>query len=194
MESSSALFGKRLWAFILDLFVLGLVMLAAQFTIPYVLPLFVWIAYKTVFECSAIQATPGKRAVGLIVTDLHGHRITLGASLVRTLVAFVSACTLFLIYFIALFTARNQALHDLLAGTVVVVGKPDADPFKAYGEEVTETFQNLRAAVSNAPPQSPAYLAEKEKLDLLEKLARLKAEGALTQEEFEARKKALLEK
>lgn len=188
------MFGKRLWAFILDLFVLGLVMLIAQFTIPFILPLFVWIAYKAIFECSAIQATPGKRAVGLVVTDLHGRRITLGASLVRTLVAFVSACTLFLVYFVALFTARNQTIHDLLAGTVVVVGKPDADPFKAYGQEVTETFQNFRAAVSNAPPASAAYLAEKEKLDLLEKLARLKAEGALTQEEFETRKKALLDK
>jgi uncharacterized RDD family membrane protein YckC len=194
MESSSALFGKRLWAFVLDLFVLGLVMLIAQFTIPYVLPLFVWIAYKTVFECSAIQATPGKRAVGLIVTDLHGHRITLGASLIRTLVAFVSVCTLFFIYAVALFTARNQTLHDLLAGTVVVNGKPEADPFKAYGQEVTETFQNLKTAVTSTPPESASYLAEKEKLHLLEKLGRLKTEGTLTQEEFEERKKAILEK
>jgi uncharacterized RDD family membrane protein YckC len=193
LQNALAPFGKRLWAFILDLFVLGIVMLMAQFTIPYILPFFVWVGYKAIFECSAIQATPGKRAVGLMVTDAHGNRITFGVSLLRTFVAFVSVSTGFLIYLVALFTPRRQSVHDLIASTLVVENKPEADPFKAWGDEVTVVYRQVKHALTNAPPQSAPYLAEKEKLELIEKLHQLKSQGALTVEEFEARKKAILQ-
>jgi uncharacterized RDD family membrane protein YckC/predicted DNA-binding WGR domain protein len=79
------------------------------------------IAYSVYFESSAWQATPGKRAMGLIVTDTHGKRISpmkafgrLAAKIgVSTM---ISSCIGFLT---ALFTEKKQTVHDLIAGTIV---------------------------------------------------------------------------
>ncbi len=47
------------------------------------------ILYFALFECSAWQATWGKRKVGLLVTDTHGKRLSLGRSLLRSVLKFV---------------------------------------------------------------------------------------------------------
>jgi uncharacterized RDD family membrane protein YckC len=78
------------------------------------------VVYYTLFEGSALQATPGKKALRLRVTDLAGRRISLGRAAVRQLAKLISGVTFYLGYVLAGFTPRRQALHDLLAGCLVV--------------------------------------------------------------------------
>ncbi len=78
------------------------------------------LAYAAGFESSRLQATPGKRLIGIKVTDLGGRRISLRRAVVRHLGQFLSAAVLMLGYVMAAFTQRRQALHDKLAGTLVV--------------------------------------------------------------------------
>lgn len=79
-----------------------------------------WLIYFGAFTASAWQATPGKRWFGIKVTDLSGRRIGIGRSLARVLASVLSWVALFAGYLLALLTPRRQALHDLMAGTVVV--------------------------------------------------------------------------
>ena len=76
--------------------------------------------YWSIFEASALQATPGKLAVGIRVTDLAGGRLGFGRALLRNVLKILSFLLLLIGYLMAAFTARKQALHDLLAGTLVV--------------------------------------------------------------------------
>lgn len=78
-----------------------------------------WI-YHAGLESSARQATPGKRALGIVVTDLAGNRISFGRATARHFAQWVSFLTLLIGYLIQPFTKRRQALHDLIAGTLVV--------------------------------------------------------------------------
>jgi uncharacterized RDD family membrane protein YckC/Tfp pilus assembly major pilin PilA len=85
--------------------------------------LLAWLAvslYYVLFESSSMQATPGKRAMDLKVTDLHGERIGFGRALGRMLGHILSFMTLSVGFAMAVFTDRRQTLHDKLAGTLVV--------------------------------------------------------------------------
>ena len=82
-----------------------------------------WLYYAA-SESSEHQATLGKRAFGLIVTDVDGQRISFARATGRFLGRSLSGLMLGLGYFFALFTERKQTLHDLLASTVVVQRQP----------------------------------------------------------------------
>jgi uncharacterized RDD family membrane protein YckC len=75
--------------------------------------------YYTLFEASIWQATPGKRILRLYVTDLRGQRLTLWRALLRNLARQISGF-LFIGYIIAGFTEKKQALHDFIAGSLVL--------------------------------------------------------------------------
>lgn len=77
-----------------------------------------WI-YEAALESSSRQATVGKMIFGLMVTDLEGNRISFGRATGRYFGKYVSGLTLFIGYIMAGFTERKQALHDMLAGTLV---------------------------------------------------------------------------
>jgi uncharacterized RDD family membrane protein YckC len=77
-----------------------------------------WLYWATM-ESSPWQATLGKRIFGLVVVDLTGKRISFARATGRYFAKVLSS--LFFIGFImAAFTARKQALHDMLASTLVV--------------------------------------------------------------------------
>ena len=77
-----------------------------------------WI-YEAAMESSSKQATVGKMALGLIVTDLEGQRISFLRATGRHFAKFISAMILFIGYIMAGVTERKQALHDMIAGTLV---------------------------------------------------------------------------
>jgi uncharacterized RDD family membrane protein YckC len=79
-----------------------------------------WAVYKVGLQCSEFQATVGKLAVGIKVTDRDGRRLTLLRSIGRFGGELISAASLSVGYVMAGFTRRRQALHDMLAGTLVV--------------------------------------------------------------------------
>jgi uncharacterized RDD family membrane protein YckC len=80
--------------------------------------------YYAIQESSAAQATFGKRALGIIVTDTQGRRVSFWRALGRYLAKILSTLIIFIGYVMVAFTARKQGLHDLLAGTLVMRGKP----------------------------------------------------------------------
>jgi len=71
-------------------------------------------------ESSSAQATLGKRALNLKVVDERGERIAFGRATFRFVGKIISGLILGIGFLLAGFTARKQALHDLLAGTFVV--------------------------------------------------------------------------
>lgn len=78
------------------------------------------VLYYAVLESSSSQATFGKQALGCKVVDLKGHRISFGRALGR-MIAKILSILIFLIGFImAGFTQKKQALHDMIAGTLVI--------------------------------------------------------------------------
>ena len=78
-----------------------------------------WFYYASC-EASPLQATPGKLALGLKVTDECGRRIGFGRASGRFFGKFLSGFILDIGYMLAGWTARKQALHDMLAGCCVV--------------------------------------------------------------------------
>lgn len=77
-------------------------------------------AYFALQESSAAQATLGKRALGLVVADVDGERISLARATGRWAAHGISNLTLLIGYVIQPFTGNKQALHDMIAGTVVM--------------------------------------------------------------------------
>jgi uncharacterized RDD family membrane protein YckC len=71
-------------------------------------------------ESSRWQGTLGKLAIGLKVTDADGGRISFLRALSRFVAHIVSNLTFGIGYLLNVFTSRQQALHDLIASTLVV--------------------------------------------------------------------------
>lgn len=78
--------------------------------------------YYSLLESSASQATPGKMAMGIRVVDYDGYRISFGRATGRYFARILSAMIFFAGYIIAGFTPKKQALHDIIAGTLVLNG------------------------------------------------------------------------
>ena len=72
--------------------------------------------YFAYFESSAKQATIGKGAMGLKVTDMNGQRLTFGKAFVRGIVRAILGG---IFWIVCAFTAKKQNLHDMIAGTLV---------------------------------------------------------------------------
>jgi uncharacterized RDD family membrane protein YckC len=58
--------------------------------------------------------------LGLKVTDLNGHRISVGRAAGRWFSKIISAMILAIGYIMVGFTEKKQGLHDMIAGTLVV--------------------------------------------------------------------------
>jgi uncharacterized RDD family membrane protein YckC len=77
------------------------------------------LVYYAAFEASPLRATPGKIIMQSYVGASDGGAITFARALGRNLAKIFSVITFGLGYLMAAFTGRKQALHDLIAGTVV---------------------------------------------------------------------------
>ena len=76
--------------------------------------------YSALMESSKLQGTLGKMALNIKVTDLELRRISFGRASGRFFGKILSKLILLIGYLMQPFTARRQALHDMLAGTLVV--------------------------------------------------------------------------
>ena len=81
---------------------------------------FAWL-YCALSESGTHAATPGKRLLGLEVRDRHGLPLGFARASGRFLARTLTLATLLLGWLLILVLPRRQALHDLVAGTVVVV-------------------------------------------------------------------------
>lgn len=78
-----------------------------------------WV-YFAYMESSPRQATFGKAALGLMVIDGGGHRISFLRATGRWLGKLISWATLGIGFYLIGFTERKQGLHDIIADTCVV--------------------------------------------------------------------------
>jgi uncharacterized RDD family membrane protein YckC len=77
--------------------------------------------YHALMESSEWQATLGKKALGLVVTDMAGQRVSFARSTGRHFGKIITNMVpVFIGYIMAGFTAKKQALHDMLAGCLVL--------------------------------------------------------------------------
>jgi uncharacterized RDD family membrane protein YckC len=76
--------------------------------------------YYTFLEASSTQGTIGKMMLRLKVADLDGRRIRWGRANARYFGRWLSGLPYCAGYLFPLFTARKQALHDLMARCVVL--------------------------------------------------------------------------
>src|SRR5206468_8762091 len=136
---------RRLGAYVLDLglfmaglvaFVVGLV-ICVTYAQAFMnsLPLFVsvgvllfpfiayWL-YQVMMLSSRRQATLGKLALGIFVTDHRGDRLHFGWATARHFAKVLSYLTLGIGFFIQRFTRNRQTLHDLIVSSVVLI-RPD---------------------------------------------------------------------
>jgi hypothetical protein len=86
---------------------------------------------------SSTRATFGQKWMGVqIVSDAYQH-VGLGKLIIRYVVSLFSSIILKIGYLFAIFTSKSQTLHDLAAGTIVVV-KVDEKQFSSQVEITTK--------------------------------------------------------
>jgi uncharacterized RDD family membrane protein YckC len=135
-------FWRRFAAYMLDWV---LVMLALQFVNPYfvkqlqALPFLdgftaqriaavaeMWVAvlviwsYYAGMESSPLRGTLGKLSIGLYVADETGQRISFGRATGRHVAKGLSGVILAIGFLMSGWTARKQALHDMISGCMVL--------------------------------------------------------------------------
>ena len=82
--------------------------------------LLTWL-YHALLESSEWQATLGKKVLGLVVTDMAGQRVSFGRSTGRHFAKIITNMVpAFIGYIMAGFTEKKQALHDMIAGCLVL--------------------------------------------------------------------------
>lgn len=94
----------------------------------WILAMCIQVLYFSFMESSKWQATIGKMALGLMVTDMNGVKLDFGKAFVRNICKIISNFTLLIGYIMAGFTDKKQALHDIIAGTLVVKKNSVASP------------------------------------------------------------------
>jgi uncharacterized RDD family membrane protein YckC len=121
-------FFRRFIASLIDILVILLSIIFIQFILGIMVGvffniavlLFVW-NYFAFQESSIRKGTVGKQAMNLIVTDLDGNRISFTQATKRLLGKFLAAIPFFAGFLLIFFTKRRQALHDILAKTLVLI-------------------------------------------------------------------------
>jgi uncharacterized RDD family membrane protein YckC len=113
-------FWKRFAAIIIDGIILGIINgILGRISTSYVSILTSWL-YYALCESSSAQATVGKIALGIKVTDLDGNKISFAQATGRYFAKIISGIILFMGFIMAGFTEKKQALHDMIANTLVV--------------------------------------------------------------------------
>ena len=101
----------------------GIFLIIGIFFMAATVSLMVTWLYHAFMESSEWQATLGKKVLGLVVTDMAGQRVSFGRSTGRHFAKIVTnlvSMGIGLGYLMAAFTEKKQALHDMIAGCLVL--------------------------------------------------------------------------
>jgi uncharacterized RDD family membrane protein YckC len=126
-------FWRRLAAYLIDTLLVGAVQFALALIVWIIAPtdfraqaniapvdFFLSWAYFSLLESSPAQATVGKIALGIYVTDRNGDPIDFKRASIRYWAKILSTLVLMLGWLMAAFTPGKRALHDYVAGTFVL--------------------------------------------------------------------------
>tara|TARA_B100000579_G_C22699538_1_gene789097 strand:- start:551 stop:970 length:420 start_codon:yes stop_codon:yes gene_type:complete len=136
---SYAGFWKRAASYLIDFIIFSILAMAVAFIIGFMLAandpyiddltleffgglvgaLSTWIYYAA-FESSTKQATPGKMALGIIVTDLEGNRISFGRASGRFFSKLISSLIIGIGFIMVAFTEKKQGLHDKMCECLII--------------------------------------------------------------------------
>jgi uncharacterized RDD family membrane protein YckC len=94
--------------------------LTAMFGVSWFIKQAIDILYHSFMESSKYQGSIGKLALGLIVVDLNGQKLDFSKAFIRNICKLISGFIFCIGYIIAGFTEKKQALHDIIAGTLVI--------------------------------------------------------------------------
>lgn len=136
-ESRYAGFWTRVAASLLDGIITGIIIILVSFIVGLLiggvlkstsgaaatgnfLSIIIGWLYYALLESSPKQATLGKQALGIYVTDLDGNQITFLKATLRYFAKILSTLILFIGYIMVAFTEKRQGLHDMIAGTLVL--------------------------------------------------------------------------
>ena len=124
------------------LFVFNIIIVAGGMNDPkvflimdYILGVIIHWLYFAVMESSPKQATFGKMALGIKVTDLNGNKIDFGTATGRYFGKIISAIILGIGFIMVAFTWRKQGLHDIMAGCLVVNNYPEIATYSTEHDE-----------------------------------------------------------
>lgn len=82
-----------------------------------------WLLHGPLMESSRRRATLGKEALGIVVTDVDGNRVSFASALGRNTAKIVSTIIYYAGFIMIAFTSKKQGLHDMMAGCLVVARK-----------------------------------------------------------------------
>ncbi|WP_175990784.1 RDD family protein [Bacillus sp. Marseille-Q1617] len=131
-------FWLRVWAYLIDLIVIGSItrliikpvfkvlditlVEGSMFAPISILSAIVFYGYF-VLMTKFFSQTIGKMVLGIKVIDLKGGRPTWGTVIFRELIGRFISSTIFILYVVVAFTTKKQGIHDLFADTTVVQEK-----------------------------------------------------------------------
>lgn len=101
------------------------------------------LAYGWFHSAAGLMATPGKLAIGIKVVRTDGEKISFLRGFGRYWATLLSAILIGIGYLMAAFTARKQALHDMVCDTLVV----DKWAFTAQPERQREELGTVALVV-----------------------------------------------
>ena len=111
-----ASFLSRLLARIID----TIIIFIPAAIIPLIPP---WL-YWAIMQSGDSNATVGQQALGIKIVDVNGGEVTFGKTTGKFFGNFLNLLTFFIGYFMFFFTEKNQCLHDLVSGCLVVKEEP----------------------------------------------------------------------
>lgn len=177
--------GKRFVAALIDgliMIIPGLVLGWIPVAGPILALVIEWLYFAKMEELTG--ATLGKRWMKIQVVNADGQFQTFWQASLRYLIRNFISGILCIGYIVAFFTQNRQALHDLAAKTFVIEKK--SDPLPTFDEFVDSTKKSFTGSSQKAKSNAA--------IEQIEKLKEMLDNGILTEEEFELKKKELLEK
>ncbi|HEX9060478.1 MAG TPA: RDD family protein [Clostridia bacterium] len=144
--------GRRFLSLSIDILILLVPILAGLLIECKTVSVIIGWLYFSFMESSTLQATLGKKALGIKVTDVYGNRISFLRASIRYFCRFISAFIFFIGYIMAAFTYKKQTFHDMISNTVVTLNSPVND---LSNEEVERDALLFMEQNEDAAPKIP---------------------------------------
>ncbi|CAN1564383.1 RDD [Burkholderiaceae bacterium] len=113
--------------------------------------------YTIILQAGTKQSTWGQRAVGVKLTTVSGETVSIGRAVARYIVSIPSSLLFKLGYAVAVFTKNKQTLHDLAAGTIVVMQDPQPISVPTNNEKDNVKANYAKVANQQQATTNPAF-------------------------------------